>query len=283
MSSMFSRYSNSGLLRRVLCSATALLFACDSPAAVQPAVLQWAAQPPAEQGILAPVRVAVDVTDPAGAVLDGVEVTWRVVRGAGGLSAQYDAGNREPAPELPSTLTASTNDSGRASVDWILGPATGAQEIEVSIAGAEPLRHVVEALPGVVYVGVWLASSAEGRRDEMPSDTMRVHASNHLWFVDRDLDRLAAGTLNLRVGGRIRRGPGVDTAWVFHLDPALTSLAHGSTGMCQSKPLLSDDEVEAALATSWRTLCPVLRVHGVEAVPAWYLERLADMPATAAR
>jgi hypothetical protein len=250
-----------------------LVVSCSGPMPVDPSEppqVEWTFVSGA-QGILSPVVLSVNVTV-GGEPLNDIEVTWRVREG-GGLVGAYDPTSIDPRTGMDREVSTRTDVAGRATTWWTMGPRVGAQEVEVHVAGAETLRQRVESLPGVVYVGVWRLAAEQ--QALLPSDTFRIHVTNYAWTLNRDLEQLAAGTAPSGIGGAIRPGPGVDPAWIFHLDPRLAGLADGTAGLCTSSPPLTEQELAQVLEERSPRLCPWLRFVRVEDVPQAYLDRLA--------
>lgn len=267
---------NEGIMYRfaTLLALTAALSgvpACSSPADTGnpdpdlPPVrnLTWTGAETAEQqGVFVRIGLWVLVRDSTGALLPDVPVEWRVTDGGGDF-----AGSAE--------LTSTSDADGMASITWTLGPKVGMQEVEVGTSGADPLSVQVEATPGVVLVGVWHLD--EENQAALPSDTMRIHASENLkvaraieTFEDED-----EGSLGLH--GWPRAGAGIDDRWLFHLDPytaSANSVGMPVTSNCMSSPPLTEEEVEAVLAADQR-LCPAdIRLVAIEEVPQEYLDGL---------
>lgn len=78
-----------------------------------------------------PDPLVVQLADAGGASVSraGIAVTWRVVEGGGSIEAGASV----------------TDESGRASATWTLGPVDGPQVVEVSAAGAAPLAFRARA------------------------------------------------------------------------------------------------------------------------------------------
>jgi hypothetical protein len=231
-----------------------------------------------EQGILSPAWVRVTVTDTAGVPLSGTEVEWQVVSGGGTVGLWYLGPGRDP-DMWPQTVS-TTDEHGRATMWWLLGPVVGEQQLQVRVAGSDPVTARVLALPGVVFVGVWTGLAAE-RQAQLPSDTMRVHATNYIDSIDRSLEDFQKYPESAVIVGAVRRGPGLDDAWLFHLGPAWVRAGLlGAAGTCVSDPPLTEEELAATLApgrdASSYNLCPgYLRVVAIESVPQSYIDRLA--------
>jgi hypothetical protein len=151
----------------------------------------------------------------------------------------------------------------------------------VSVPGAEPMTRSVEATPGVILVAHWTLSPEQQER--LPSDTLRIHATNHLTYVDEAIRRLEEREPGQRIDvrGPVRRGAGFDERWLFHIDPAATLTATGQigqAGVCIRMPPLTEAELEEALRPIgpwYYMLCTnKLELVDIEPVPPAYLERL---------
>lgn len=245
---------------------------------VEPApVLTWQFAPAERQGILSPTTLSVVVRDSAGTPRPDVEVEWTVTSGSGLVGTWYVQSPASPPLELAPVAVAVSGHNGIARTSWLLGPVPGVQQLTVGAPGAEPLVAHIEATPGVVFVAVW--NLTEEQQARLPSDTLRLHVTNHE-RIDPAVEEFEPGAV-MSVVGAMRRGAALDANWVFHLDPRHTFAAAGlgSVPECIPLPPLTTAELDAVLdpGSNRFMLCPGrLRLVGIEPVPGWYLERLSN-------
>ncbi len=229
---------------------------------------------PDTQGVLGAAQLRAEVTDESGSPLVGWVVEWRSV--SGGLLGNRGDHSRpiEEQAQLQPRAKVPTGADGLAWTQLRLGGAVGTQFVEASVPGSDTVQVSVEGLPGAVFVGVFNPQFAGV--DELPSDTIRLHAS-HLPYVGEAEAMLGSGSV-VRIYGAIMPGPGLDEAWPFHLDPeTLGPVPTESIGVnCVSTPPATRDAAEALQGTLGFRLCPyLLNLIAVEEVPEWYLEDLA--------
>lgn len=224
--------------------------------------------------ILSPVRLYAVVRDAAGEPVPDVEIEWQVQTGGGFVGGWSNLSGPVNVSESAVTVT---DEGGGYVMTWGLGPAVGMQSIEARLEGGDPVRIEVKAGPGVVLVGVWKLPE----QISLPSDTFRVHATG---MTQSELaearDWIDTGVRTGVRGSYVRRGSGLDTAWIFHLDQAYVKLhrdAWSGIPECIGTPPLTTEELDWYLeqAGLWRTLCPtILEVVDIEEVPDEYLARL---------
>ncbi len=256
--------------------AVAVTWACsETPVEPgEPPGLTWVFMAPEEQGILSVVGVIIQATTADGEPVPDLEIEFRPVRGGGHVGRWAVPGSEA---DWSQHVVLHTDSTGEAGTQWRLGPNVGEQEIQASIMvpGGAWIRRTVTATPGMVAVGVWDRVSEE-RRETLPSDTFRVHASNRL-YLDPALEAFHAGEERW-ISGTARPGPGLDTAYVFHLDAAFTQFhpPYATIDYCV-RPTADEAELMYDLGHSqFHQLCPMtLRLIDFEPVPEWYLDLLA--------
>jgi hypothetical protein len=238
--------------------------------------------PDSVQGILSPATVYVRVRTADGEPVPDHEVTWHAREGEVG---QWSVcANMCPIWERSREITQRTDELGEIRTEWILGPEVGEQEIEITAPGAEPVRHRIQADPGVVLVGLFTLKDEEEQAN-LQSDTMRVHATNyrayagHFFGVQPILDGFDEGDV-VHLAGWTSRGAGFDPAWNFHIDPSfVTRGAWGTHLSCWVVPRFTEEWMDQILGDRysawWQPCSGVLRLVGVEEVPASYLAGLA--------
>jgi hypothetical protein len=246
--------------------------------APQPALISAVNVSPSDsQGILAPVAVTVSLTDLQGDPLLDREVRFRAIDGTVG---EWWPCNECGPYDLGPEAIRITNPAGEVRVEWVLGPDVGEQTLAVWAEGTDTLEVRKDALPGVVLVGLWDLSWDEDRLETLPSDTMRVHATNLTGpFVGETLAEFPEGSPKV-ILGQIQRGPGFDDAWPFQFSPAHARAIErpwAHVRFCAYDPPVSPGEVEEILGDYVLVnFCGgPLRLVAIEEVPAGYLEELA--------
>jgi hypothetical protein len=238
---------------------------CSSPADPDPDphVTLAVEQAIEEQGVFSPVLIRVTALDEGGNPVPDVEVRWSA---RDGLVGEWYMGNRDRDWEQGPEAVRVTGEDGTSRVDWMLGPDLGKHAVEVSAPGAAPIELLANALPGVVLVGVWRLP--EEAQEKLPSDTIRLHATNYYdWALPETLAAFEEGG-DLAILGDVVRGSGVDSTWVFHLHPASIRTLRPpvyTTGQCVSRPPLSEEELDQALGSLVsRRLCTPLMLVAIE-------------------
>jgi len=256
------------------------IIGCSSPADANPDpnVTLEVEQTMGEQGVLSPVPVRVTALDEDGDPVPDVELRFSAREGL--VGEEWFGGNRSREYDHGPEAVRVTGEDGSVRVDWMLRPVPGEQALEVSAQGpaAAPIEVLANALPGVVLVAVWRLSDEEAQQ-ELPSDTMRVHATNfYPWSLPETLAEFEEGG-DLVILGDVLAGSGVDSTWVFHLHPASIRTLRPPvfhTGQCINRPPLTEDELAEMLGSLVsRRLCAGLFLVDIEDVPDWYLEEVA--------
>lgn len=245
----------------------------------EPRLLQYVGFNHDTLGILMPFAVGVEVHNMAGEPVTGAEVTFSV--GAGGGWVSEPLGDPTEAVTLLSDSTGSAGGNRYpGGLSWMLGPEIGSHTLEITTPGADPIVLEREAVAGVVYVGVWDPADPddEERLAGLP-DTMRVHATNP-WLIRAARERLDTTTGPLWANyALVRRGSGLDTAYVFDLYPhdvQVNAATYAPLG-CWYPPRDEAELTELENSGLNRQFCPgLLRVVEIEEVPQWFLDRLQE-------
>lgn len=253
----------------------AVLTGCSSPAdSAEPEITLVVEKDIEEQGILSPILLTVTALDGRGEVSPGVEVRSSA---RDGLVGEWHLGGCDGDFPMGPDAARVTDGEGTARFHWKLGAGVGSQVVELRARGAAPVSVHAHGLPGVLLVGVWELPDPDAR-ERLPSDTIRLHATNHFdWSLPPTIDAFEEGE-TLVITGDVCPGAGADSVWPFHLHPAsIRTLPPPvfSPGNCIVEPPLTDEELQDALGSQGsRRLCSPLMLVDIEEVPQWYLDEL---------